>query len=108
MLCVARGFGITLPFLIFLLLDILVTLAHGIGDHVLGLMGTFELSLTYSLTFFGVASETGLSIALLIDAILITPIIVLGLIFFLRSDLTWTELTDLRKQSLPALSNGET
>lgn len=107
-LCVARGFGITLPFLTFLFLDVLVMLAHGIAGHLLGIVGTFEATLTYSLTFYGVARETGLGIALLIDVVLITPIVVLGLVFLLKDRLTWTELTHLRRQSFPTFSESET
>lgn len=106
-LSVARGFGITLPFLTYLFLDVLVMLAHGIAGHLLGIVGTFEATLTYGLTFYGVARETGLGIALLIDAVLIAPIVVLGLLFLLKGRLTWAELTHLRRQSLPTFSESD-
>ena len=104
-LYVARGFGITLPLITYFFLDVLVMLAHGIGGHLLGIVGASEATLTYGLTFYGIARETGLGVALLIDATLIAPVVVLGLVFLLKGRLTWTELTHLRRQSLPAFSD---
>ena len=97
-LCIARGFGVELPYLTYLFLDILVSLVHIIGSHVFGLIGTLEATLTYALSLYGIPKETGLGIALMLDAAFILPVATLGLIFFWRSDLTWQTVIKLRKQ----------
>jgi len=99
MLCLAQGFGIALPLAIFLFLDVLVTFAHMVGSHLFGIVGASEVSLTYGLRFFAVAKETGLSIALLMTASSIAPVVVLGPLFFLKQGLTWQELRDLPKHA---------
>ncbi|MEM7028855.1 MAG: lysylphosphatidylglycerol synthase transmembrane domain-containing protein [Chloroflexota bacterium] len=99
-LSVARGFGVDLPYLTYLFIDILVSVAHIVGGQVLGLVGTLEAALTYSLNIYGVPKEIGLSIALIINTAFILPSAILGLIFFLRSGLTWRELTALQKQDV--------
>lgn len=100
MLCLARGFGISLPLALFLFVDVLVTFAHMVGSHLFGIVGASEVSLTYGLSFFGVSKETGLSITLLMTASSIAPVFVLGALFFLKQGLTWQELRDLPKHAL--------
>lgn len=96
-LSIARGFGVELPLLTFLFIDILVSFAHSIGGHLLGIVGTYEAALTYSLAFFGVPKEIGLGIALISDATFIIPSLLLGLIYFLKEGLTIRKLRALRR-----------
>jgi len=95
-LSIARGFGVELPLLTFLFIDILVTFAHAIGGHLLGIIGTYEATLTYALFFFGVPKEIGLNIALIADATFIVPSLLLGFIYFLKEGLTFKKLRTLK------------
>lgn len=101
MWCLAQSFGISLSLLAYLFVDVIVTVAHVAGSHFLGIVGTFEASLTYTLNLFGAAREAGLSIALLIRVVFAAPLIVLGSIFFFKQGLTWAELQTLRTQVSP-------
>ena len=77
-LFIAKSFGISLPLTTFLLIDILVTFAHTIGGHLLGVIGTYEAAMAYSLVLYGVPKETGLGIALLLDITWFIPLFAIG------------------------------
>jgi len=92
---IAKGFGIDLPFLIFLFIDVLVTFGHMLGSHI-GIVGTYEAILTYSLVFFGVAKEIGLSIALIADITFILPSLILGFIYFMKEGFSFKKIRKLK------------
>ncbi len=95
LMSIAKGFGVKLPLMIFLFIDILVSFVHGIGGHILGMMGTYEIAITYSLAFFGISKEIGLSVALIADFTFIIPSMILGIIYFLKEGLTMKKLRSL-------------
>lgn len=99
MWCLARGFGISLSLLAYLFVDVIVTIAHVVGSHFLGIVGTIEASVTYLLSLFGASKEAGLSIALLMRVVFGAPLVVLGSIFFFKQGLSWAELRTLRAQT---------
>jgi len=78
------GLGINLPFYLFLFIDILITIVVSIGQHIFGIIGTYETTLTYVLGFLGLTKEQGLFIAFLSDISYFTPIIILGLFYFIK------------------------
>jgi len=97
-LCIALGFGIKLPLIVFLFIDVFISFAYTIGSS-LGIIGTYEASLVYALAFFGVTKEIGLAIALIADVTFIIPSFFLGLIYFLREGLSFKRLRELNDKN---------
>jgi glycosyltransferase 2 family protein len=93
----AQGFGIGLPLLAYIFADVIVSVAHVAGSHLLGVVGSFEISLAYVLALFGASREIGLGVGLLMRAVYIFPLLVLGAIFFFTQGLSWADLQRLRQ-----------
>lgn len=97
--CLARSFGISLSLLAYIFADVIVTVAHIAGSHLLGIAGSFEISLAYLLDLFGASREMGLGVALLMRVTYGVPLAVLGGIFFFTQGLNWADLQWLRRQA---------
>jgi len=57
-----------------------------LGQHVLGIIGTYETTLTYVLGFFKISFEQGLFVALISDLVYLSPVIIFGLYYFIKED----------------------
>lgn len=99
---IARGFGIGEPFYVFLLLTAAANLAIAVVASQGG-VGPFELVVKETLVSFGVAPELGAAYAIGLHAVLLFPIIALGLYLMWSMKLTFG---DMLKSSQEA-SSGE-
>lgn len=94
---IGYGFGVNIKLVTLLFVEVLVTFAAVVGDQLLGLFGSYQTAMAYSLAFFGVPREFGLSLALIATATVFVPCLVVGFIFFWMEGLTWQELKGLGK-----------
>lgn len=88
---VARGFGIDEPFYVFLLLTAAANLAIAIIASQGG-VGPFELVVSRTVVAFGAASELGDAYAIGLHAVLLFPIIAIGLYFVWSMKLTFGDM----------------
>jgi uncharacterized protein (TIRG00374 family) len=88
---IARGFGINEPFHIFLLLTAASNLAIAIVASQGG-VGPFELVVKETLISFGVAAEVGAAYAIGLHAVLLFPIIAIGLYLMWSMKLTFGDM----------------
>lgn len=91
----AVGFGIALPFPVFVLATAVANLVT-IVPSTPGYVGVFDVPVKAILTFFGVNENLAASYTLLLHAALIVPVVFLGLVIMWRLGLS---LGQLRKQS---------
>ncbi|MEM7133314.1 MAG: lysylphosphatidylglycerol synthase transmembrane domain-containing protein [Chloroflexota bacterium] len=94
-IAIGRGFGVDIPLLTMLFVEVMVTFAAVIGDQLLGLIGSYQAAMSYALSFFGIPREIGLSLALIATASVLVPCLVLGFLFFWMEGLAWQDLKDL-------------
>jgi uncharacterized protein (TIRG00374 family) len=88
---IARGFGIDEPFYVFLLLCAAANLAIAVVASQGG-VGPFELVVSKTVVAFGAAAELGSAYAIGLHAVLLFPIIVLGLYLMWTMKLTFGDM----------------
>lgn len=88
---IARGFGIDEPFYVFLLVCAAANLAIAVVASQGG-VGPFELVVSNTLVAFGVAKELSDAYAIGLHAVLLFPIIILGLYLMWTMKLTFSDM----------------
>jgi hypothetical protein len=89
---IAVGFGIALPFPVFLLTCALANLVT-IAPSTPGYVGVFDAPVVYTLTLFGVEQNLATSYTLVLHAALILPVTVWGFYYLWRAGLSLTQMT---------------
>lgn len=87
----AIGFGITVPFAVFVLATAVANLVT-IVPSTPGYIGVFDAPVRYILELFGVNVNVAASYVLLLHAALIIPVVILGLVFTWRMGLSLGQL----------------
>ena len=81
---VALSFGIYLPLYSFILIDVIVSFIHFVGNGILGIGASYEFAMAFSMTLYGASKELGLGVAIILDLVYIIPILVWSLFYFKR------------------------
>lgn len=100
---VALGFGIAVPFSVFVLATAIANLVT-IVPSTPGYVGVFDAPVRYVLVHFGVDVNVAASYTLLLHAILVFPVVILGLIFTWRLGLSLGQLRS-KSQNEVSLEN---
>lgn len=102
---IALGFGIALTFPVFILTTAVANLVT-IVPSTPGYVGVFHAAVKAVLTFFGVEANLATSYAFFLHAMLIVPVVLLGLVLMWRLGLSLGQLQK-RSQSGVSLENGQ-
>ncbi len=97
---VAMGFGIALPFPIFVLATAVANLVT-IVPSTPGYVGVFDVPVKAILVWFGIDPSMAASYTLMLHAVLVVPVVLLGLVFTWRLGLS---LGQLQKRSTSTVS----
>lgn len=89
---IALGFGITLPFTVFLLAAAFANLVT-IAPSTPGYVGVFDAPIVYTLTLFGVNQNLATSYTLVLHAALYLPVTLLGFYYLWRAGLSLGQMT---------------
>ncbi len=89
---IALGFGITLPFTVFLLAAAFANLVT-IAPSTPGYVGVFDAPIVYTLTLFGVNQNLATSYTLVLHAALYLPVTLLGFYYLWRGGLSLGQMT---------------
>lgn len=93
---VSLSFDINLPLYVPILTVVIVNLGIMIPSAP-GYIGTFEFFCISALALFFVEESTALSFAIVLHAVLFVPITVIGLIYFWKENLRFSEIADMAK-----------
>jgi hypothetical protein len=91
------AFGLHLSFFSAVLITVLIAAAVAIPSSP-GFIGTFHFACAIGLTLLGVEANKAKSFAILVHAVLILPVVILGLIFAAREGLNFRQLQQLESE----------
>jgi uncharacterized protein (TIRG00374 family) len=97
-LLIAWGFGIVLPFAVFLLAASFANLVT-IAPSTPGYVGVFDAPIVYTLTLFGINQSLATSYTLVLHAALYLPVTLLGFYYLWRSGLTLGEMAQAQPET---------
>lgn len=95
---IALGFGITLPFTVFLLAAAFANLVT-IAPSTPGYVGVFDAPIVYTLTLFGVNQNLATSYTLVLHAALYLPVTLLGFYYLWRAGLSLGQMTQTQPET---------
>ncbi len=95
---IALGFGITLPFAVFLLAAAFANLVT-IAPSTPGYVGVFDAPVVYTLTLFGIDQSLATSYTLVLHAALILPVTLLGFYYLWRAGLSLGQMTQTQPET---------
>ena len=93
---VTKSFDFSIPFYGVALIIILISVGVMIPSSP-GYIGTFEGFCILGLSFFGINKEFGLSFAIVIHLLISIPIILIGLGFLWKENISWREIEHVEK-----------
>jgi uncharacterized protein (TIRG00374 family) len=97
-LLIALGFGITLPFAVFLLAAAFANLVT-IAPSTPGYVGVFDAPIVYTLTLFGTDQNLATSYTLVLHAALYLPVTLLGFYYLWRAGLSLGQMTQAQPET---------
>jgi len=95
---IAVGFGISLPFAVFLLAAALANLVT-IAPSTPGYVGVFDAPVVYTLTLFGIDQNLAASYTLVLHAALYLPVTLLGFYYLWRAGLSLGQMTQAQPEA---------
>jgi len=102
---IAQGFALRLPFAAAMLGTAAANFAAMIPSAP-AYVGTFHYALKTVITGFGTSEDVAVAYTLLVHATLVVPIVLLGLWFLWREDLSLTDIRQSRLRSEAHLAGG--
>jgi hypothetical protein len=95
---IALGFGIALPFTVFLLAAAFANLVT-IAPSTPGYVGVFDAPVVYTLTLFGIDQNLATSYTLVLHAALYLPVTLLGFYYLWRTGLSLGQMTQAQPEA---------